>query len=65
MPDSWNAAELVAECERLRERLLLRADDEARERYRRIAELYLTRARTESRAEAGVAPLSRPDQNHD
>jgi hypothetical protein len=65
MPDSWNTAELVAECERLRERLLLRADDEARERYRRIAELYLTRARTESRVEAGAAPLSRPDQNHD
>jgi hypothetical protein len=45
MPDPWNKAELVAECERLRERLLLQMDDEARERYRKIAEQYFMRAR--------------------
>jgi hypothetical protein len=36
MPDPW----VVAECERLREWLLLWMDDEARERYRRIADQY-------------------------
>ena len=52
MPDPWNKAELVAECKRLREWLLLRMDDEARERYRRIVDQYFTLARQETKISA-------------
>jgi hypothetical protein len=39
----------VAECERLREWLLSRMDDVARERYRRIADQYFALARQETK----------------
>jgi hypothetical protein len=52
MPDPWDKAELVAECERLREWLLLRMDDEARERSRGIADQYFALARPETKISA-------------
>ena len=52
MPDPWNKAELVAECERLRAWLLSWMDDEARERYRRIVDQYFTLARQETKISA-------------
>ena len=55
--DPWDKAELVAECERLREGLLLRLDDEARELCRRIADQYLILAR---QATKGNGKMCRP-----
>ena len=40
MADAWNTVELVAECRRLKERILLRAGDEVREGCRNIFEHY-------------------------
>jgi hypothetical protein len=50
----------VAECERLREWLLLWMDDEARERYRRIADQYFMLARQETKVFAHARSLRRP-----
>jgi hypothetical protein len=59
MRDPWDKAELVAECERLRQWLLLRMDDEARERYRRIADQYFALARQGTRISAHAHSLRR------
>ena len=40
MADTWSTVELVAECKRLKERLLLRSGDEVREACRIIFEHY-------------------------
>jgi hypothetical protein len=59
MRDPLDQAELVAECERLREWLLLRMDDEARERSRRIADQYFALARPETKISAHALSFRR------
>jgi len=61
MSDAWDKAELVAECERLREWLLSRMDDVARERSRRIAEHYFALALQETKISFHAPSLRRRD----
>jgi len=61
MFDAWDKAELVAECERLREWLLSRMDDVARERYRRIADQYFALALQETKISLLTPSLRRRD----
>jgi hypothetical protein len=61
MPDSRNKMELVAECERLKEKLLSRLDDETRERYLRIVDQYFKLARTKMDIGARVHHLPECD----
>jgi hypothetical protein len=62
MADSWNKQELVAECKRLKEKLLSRVDDETRERCLRIVDQYFKLARTKANIGASVHHLPECDR---